>query len=150
MTQYRQTVGKNSDWESKHNPQTGLPFAIPALGGAAKVLGGAGTALGLGSLASKGSKVLNLGGKAAKTGGKAAGSAGAANIAKAGVAGYALHEFNNLMDSSPKIGGVPVLPVAIVGGSAMLTGHQVMNGKFNPFVLLPALGAGIYTAVTQL
>lgn len=149
MTQYAQTVGKSTDWQNRQRPQTGLLPALPAAGAILSYAGTATTALTAGGLLAKATKAGKTAKSAAKTGTKAAGNPGVVNIAKAGVTGYALHEFNKVMSSGPTVGGVDIVPAGVMAASTIVNGKMIMEGQFKPIIMLPTMGAGILAAYSQ-
>lgn len=143
MTTYTETIGKNTNWGQAHGMQTGLLPALPAIGSVISTVGGA---LSLGTIGSKLLKALKLGKSGAAKAGSALGGGTGVTLAKAGLGTYALSEVNKFMNSGPEIGGVNIIPVAVVGGVALL-GGQMMLGDGSPMMLiLPIAGAGILLA----
>lgn len=132
MTQYTQTVGKNSNWSGRHSQQTGLlPIAVPSLGTIGGAIASVGGSLGIGTAASRlFSGLKTAGSKAASGGSKVGGAVGggtATGLAKLGLGTAAIHELNRFMNTGPEIGGVNVLPAAVIGGGILLAANVMLN-----------------------
>lgn len=137
MTQYANTIGKNTDWKQDNRPQTGLLPALPALGTIGSGIASAASGLGIGAAVSKLPSLLRGAGSAARSGasraasgagrvGSAAGGGTATGLAKLGIGTYALDRLTTFMNSGPEIAGVNILPVAVIGVIGIVAANFVL------------------------